>query len=159
MLVLANPGHGLEKMQASAAMYLGMQLLLPGEWAPSHKHTPTPVRNQKTLCQPRCTANQPPTMGAMAGATPKKMVTWLITCCAWAGGNMSRMTARDTTMPAPADRPCSARNSTSAPMLSDSAQPAEARVNTARPHSTTGRRPRLSDSAPWNSAMKAKANR
>jgi gentisate 1,2-dioxygenase len=40
VLVLANPGHGLEKMQASAAMYLGMQLLLPGEWAPSHRHTP-----------------------------------------------------------------------------------------------------------------------
>jgi gentisate 1,2-dioxygenase len=38
--VLANPGHGLEKMQASAAMYLGMQLLLPGEWAPAHRHTP-----------------------------------------------------------------------------------------------------------------------
>jgi gentisate 1,2-dioxygenase len=42
--VLANPGHGLEKMQASAAMYLGMQLLLPGEWAPSHRHTPNAVR-------------------------------------------------------------------------------------------------------------------
>ena len=35
VLVLANPGHGLENMKASAAMYLGMQLLLPGEWAPS----------------------------------------------------------------------------------------------------------------------------
>jgi gentisate 1,2-dioxygenase len=44
VLVLANPGHGLEKMQASAAMYLGMQLLLPGEWAPSHRHTPNAVR-------------------------------------------------------------------------------------------------------------------
>ena len=44
VLVLANPGHGLEKMQASAAMYLGMQLLMPGEWAPSHKHTPNAVR-------------------------------------------------------------------------------------------------------------------
>ena len=44
VLVLANPGHGLDKMQASAAMYLGMQLLLPGEWAPSHRHTPTAVR-------------------------------------------------------------------------------------------------------------------
>ncbi|NMG28164.1 cupin domain-containing protein [Aromatoleum evansii] len=44
VLVLANPGHGLEKMQASAAIYLGMQLLLPGEWAPSHKHTPNAVR-------------------------------------------------------------------------------------------------------------------
>ena len=44
VLVLANPGHGLDNMQASAAMYLGMQLLLPGEWAPSHKHTPNAVR-------------------------------------------------------------------------------------------------------------------
>lgn len=44
VLVLANPGHGLEKMQASASMYLGMQLLLPGEWAPAHKHTPNAVR-------------------------------------------------------------------------------------------------------------------
>ncbi|MEB2400182.1 MAG: cupin domain-containing protein [Alcaligenaceae bacterium] len=44
VLVLANPGHGIEKMQASAAMYLGMQLLLPGEWAPAHKHTPNAAR-------------------------------------------------------------------------------------------------------------------
>ena len=44
VLVLANPGHGLEKMQASATIYLGMQLLLPGEWAPSHRHTPNAVR-------------------------------------------------------------------------------------------------------------------
>jgi gentisate 1,2-dioxygenase len=44
VLVLANPGHGLENMQASSAMYLGMQLLLPGEWAPSHRHTPNAVR-------------------------------------------------------------------------------------------------------------------
>ena len=44
VLVLANPGHGLEKMQASAAMYLGMQLLLPGERAPAHRHTPNAVR-------------------------------------------------------------------------------------------------------------------
>jgi gentisate 1,2-dioxygenase len=44
VLVLANPGHGLEKMQASAAIYLGMQLLRPGEWAPAHRHTPNAVR-------------------------------------------------------------------------------------------------------------------
>jgi gentisate 1,2-dioxygenase len=31
-------------MQASAAIYLGMQLLLPGEWAPAHRHTPNAVR-------------------------------------------------------------------------------------------------------------------
>ncbi len=44
VLVLANPGHGLHKMQASATIYIGMQLLLPGEWAPSHRHTPNAVR-------------------------------------------------------------------------------------------------------------------
>ena len=44
VLVLANPGHGLENMKASAAIYLGMQLLLPGERAPSHRHTPNAVR-------------------------------------------------------------------------------------------------------------------
>lgn len=44
VLVLANPGHGLEKMQASAAIYLGMQLLMPGEWAPAHRHTPNAMR-------------------------------------------------------------------------------------------------------------------
>jgi gentisate 1,2-dioxygenase len=44
VLVLANPGHGLDKMQATTAIYLGMQLLLPGERAPSHRHTPNAVR-------------------------------------------------------------------------------------------------------------------
>lgn len=44
VLVLSNPGHGLENMRASSVMYLGMQLLLPGEWAPSHRHTPNAVR-------------------------------------------------------------------------------------------------------------------
>lgn len=44
VLVLSNPGHGLEKMQASGAIYLGMQLLMPGEWAPAHRHTPNALR-------------------------------------------------------------------------------------------------------------------
>ncbi len=44
VLVLANPGHGLENMKATSAIYLGMQLLLPNEWAPSHRHTPNAVR-------------------------------------------------------------------------------------------------------------------
>jgi gentisate 1,2-dioxygenase len=44
VLVLANPGHGLESMQATPAIYLGMQLLLPGEWAPAHRHSPNAVR-------------------------------------------------------------------------------------------------------------------
>ena len=38
---------------------------------------------------------------------------------------MSRITARETTMPAPADMPCTARQNTSVPMWLASAQPAE----------------------------------
>ena len=44
VLVLANPGHGLDNMKVSPALYLGMQLLLPKEWAPAHRHTPNAVR-------------------------------------------------------------------------------------------------------------------
>lgn len=44
VLVLANPGLGLDNMQATPSIYIGMQLILPGESAPSHKHTPTAVR-------------------------------------------------------------------------------------------------------------------
>src|SRR5438105_8463982 len=44
VLVLANPGHGLENMKATATIYVGMQLILPGETAPNHRHTPSAVR-------------------------------------------------------------------------------------------------------------------
>ena len=44
VLVLANPGRGLANLQASATIYLGMQLVLPGEYAPSHRHTPNAAR-------------------------------------------------------------------------------------------------------------------
>ena len=72
---------------------------------------------------------------------------------------MSRMMARDTTTPAPADKPCSARKAISCAMFWLSAQPSEPMVNTASPHSTTGRRPKRSDSAPWNRFISAKPNR
>ncbi len=44
VLVLSNPGHGLANMQATPVIYLGMQLILPGELAPNHRHTPNAVR-------------------------------------------------------------------------------------------------------------------
>lgn len=44
VLVLANPGHGLTNMQATPSIYLGVQLILPGETAPNHRHTPNAVR-------------------------------------------------------------------------------------------------------------------
>jgi gentisate 1,2-dioxygenase len=44
VLVLANPGLGLENMQATASIYIGLQLILPREDAPNHRHTPSAVR-------------------------------------------------------------------------------------------------------------------
>lgn len=44
VLVLSDPGRGVGSMQATSSIYLGMQLLLPGEAAPAHRHTPSAVR-------------------------------------------------------------------------------------------------------------------
>ncbi len=44
VLVLSDPGRGVGAMQATASIYLGMQLLLPGESAPAHRHTPSAAR-------------------------------------------------------------------------------------------------------------------
>jgi len=44
VLVLANPGLGLETARATPTIYLGMQLIQPGENAPCHKHSPSAVR-------------------------------------------------------------------------------------------------------------------
>ena len=44
VLVLSNPGLGLERLMATPSIYLGLQLILPGEMAPCHRHTPSAVR-------------------------------------------------------------------------------------------------------------------
>ena len=44
VLVLSNPGLGLDNMQATPAIFIGMQMILPGESAPNHKHSPSAVR-------------------------------------------------------------------------------------------------------------------
>jgi len=44
VLVLCNPGFGLENMQATPSIYIGMQLILPNEVAPPHRHTPSAIR-------------------------------------------------------------------------------------------------------------------
>ncbi len=44
VLVLCDPGRGKGAMQATASIYCGLQLLLPGETAPAHKHTPSAAR-------------------------------------------------------------------------------------------------------------------
>ena len=44
VLVLCNPGLGLASMRATPTIYVGLQLILPGETAPNHRHTPSAVR-------------------------------------------------------------------------------------------------------------------
>jgi len=44
VLVLANPGFGAESLQATPSIYVGLQLIQPGEPAPNHRHTPSAVR-------------------------------------------------------------------------------------------------------------------
>lgn len=44
VLVLANPGLELETLRATPSIYVGMQLILPGETAPNHRHTPSAIR-------------------------------------------------------------------------------------------------------------------
>lgn len=44
VLALANPGLGLANMMATPSIYIGLQLILPGESAPNHKHTPSAIR-------------------------------------------------------------------------------------------------------------------
>lgn len=44
VLVLSDQGRGTGAMQATSSIYIGMQLLLPGETAPAHRHTPSAAR-------------------------------------------------------------------------------------------------------------------
>jgi gentisate 1,2-dioxygenase len=43
VLFLADPGRATS-MQTTSTIYIGLQLLLPGETAPAHKHTPSAAR-------------------------------------------------------------------------------------------------------------------
>ena len=44
VLVLCNPGHPAEDALITPTIYVGLQLIKPGEVAPNHHHTPSAVR-------------------------------------------------------------------------------------------------------------------
>ena len=44
VLFLIDPGRGPGAMQVTSTLYVGFQLLMPGESAPAHKHTPSAAR-------------------------------------------------------------------------------------------------------------------
>lgn len=43
-LVLCNPGLGAERLRATPSIFIGLQLLLPGETAANHRHTASALR-------------------------------------------------------------------------------------------------------------------
>lgn len=44
VLVMANSGLGRDSLRAASTIYAGMQLILPGETAVNHRHTPLAIR-------------------------------------------------------------------------------------------------------------------
>ncbi len=44
VIVLSDPGRGEGAMQITGMIYAGIQVLLPGEKAPTHRHTPSAAR-------------------------------------------------------------------------------------------------------------------
>lgn len=44
VLILANPGLGLEAIRATPSIFIGIQMILPGETAPNHRHSPSAIR-------------------------------------------------------------------------------------------------------------------
>ena len=122
--------------------------------------TPTTARNQKIERQPRPTKSQPPMIGAIAGARPKKSVTSDIRRCASSAPKRSRIIARPTTMPAPTERPCTTRHRMSpCTRVGERRAHRGERVHARAPPGSPGRRPKLSESAPWNRNMTPKAKR
>ena len=77
-------------------------------------------------CQLPSGSSSAPTIGATTGATPKIIITCDISRCAASPSRLSRITARPTTRPAPAQAPWMPRHTSSMPKEVDSAAPAEA---------------------------------
>lgn len=44
VLALLNPGYSVERLAATPSIFIGMQLILPGESAPGHRHSPAAAR-------------------------------------------------------------------------------------------------------------------
>ena len=69
--------------------------------------------NQKTVCHGPTWISSPPTIGAIAGATPKITATWLIIRWAFGPSKRSRMTVRLTIVEPPAASPWATRPTSS----------------------------------------------
>jgi len=99
--------------------------------------------------------NQPPMIGAIAGATPKNRVIWLIKRCACPPYRGHARSARPTTTPAPQLIPWRRAGNECTDVSGGRADQAGERERSQAP-SMIGRRPKLSDNAPCNSIITEK---
>ena len=89
-----------------------------------------------------------PTIGAIAGATPKMTATWLIIRWAFGPSKRSRMTVRLTIVEPPAARPWATRPTSSHSSDGANAHATDATAYTSSEPMITGLRPTASDSGP-----------
>ena len=101
----------------------------------------------------------PPISGATIGAITMAVVTSPIIEAARSRSKRSRMMARPITMPVEAPTACTKRATISAPIEEAAIAASEATTLRLRPASTTGRRPKRSDSGPSTSCAVARLSR
>jgi hypothetical protein len=101
----------------------------------------------------------PPKTGARAGDSEKIILTNASHLVAAAPSKQSRMMARPTTVPTPADMPCMTRKAVSQPTLGESAHPSAAKPNAESAERITRLRPKASDNGPCIKLMQAKASK
>lgn len=107
--------------------------------------------NQKIASQPKPVSSRPPMSGPSVGTTTMTVATSPNIAAARFLSNRSRMMARLTTIPAEAPSACSTRAAIRLPIVPTTIARTLATVVSAKPASSTGRRPKRSDSGPMTS--------
>src|SRR5690625_5204702 len=119
--------------------------------------SPYPATVQKIRGHCPTVSSHPPTMGAIAGAMEKIIITWLMSFCACAPPNRSRMTTRETTVAAPATSTCNTKPTKTHRRFGARAASTIAAAKPVRPAIITGLRPTASESGPWKMLITANA--
>jgi hypothetical protein len=113
----------------------------------------------KIACQPKLVTSTPPRAGATIGATTIAVVMRPSIAAERSRSNRSRMIARPITMPADAPTACSMRAAISSVIELAAMAATDAPTLSARPASSTGRRPKRSESGPSSSCAPARLSR
>ena len=119
---------------------------------------PNTVTASSAARQPQPAESSAPMGGLRQATMPSPVSARDMARAPASGAYRSRTMARAQTTTAPMAAPCSVRHTTSAAMEGAAALPTEARVYRPRPTSSTGRRPKRSDSGPQTSCDTPKAS-